>query len=112
MTTKESNVRMSEDALHTTTQLGDNLLLPYDSLIKGITMDVCFGWNTATVQASAAYLVLFDNGHLQPLPGSILGCTIATRTSTDNQNISFHRLPVVYRLQQGALQPAHRPHGR
>ena len=50
----------------------------------------CLGGNTATVEAGAAKLASLNDSHIQPTMSSFGSHFIATRTSTNDENVIFH----------------------
>ena len=79
---------MREDALDTSTKLGNDGGHAFTSFRKGRTMDVCFRGNTAYIEAGTAHIVALENHHLQALLGSIFGSAISTRARTNDNEIS------------------------
>ena len=93
----QRDVRMREDALYPTTQLGNNGSHSFASLIESSGVNIGLGGNAAHIQTRTSHLSILEDGHLQALLGSIFSGAVTTRARADDEKIRLTPLPLPIR---------------
>jgi hypothetical protein len=87
--TDEGDVGMREDTLDTSTELRHYLGHTLTGLLEGGTMDIGLRGDAADIETGASDVGTLEDDHLQALLGSIFRSTVAARSGTNDNEISF-----------------------
>ena len=82
--TDEGDIRMSENTLHPTPQLRNDLSHPLTGFLEGGTMHVSLRGDAAHIEAGAAHLASLEDGDLQSLLSSIFSGAVTSRSRADD----------------------------